>query len=319
MQKPPSIPRINENNRPLWSVMIPSFNSQDFIEEALSGVLAQDIGSEKMQIEVIDDSSSDNTEAIVKKIAGERVRYHKHTTNIGSLKNFEFCLNNAKGHLIHLLHSDDKVLPGFYERMTSLFDKHPEIGAGFCRHRYINELGEQYFLSPLEKESDGILENWIQKLGVEQRIQTPSIAVRREVYEKLGGFYNVHYGEDWEMWLRIAAHYPFGYINEILAEYRRHESSISGKSIRSGQNMRDLQKVMDISYNYFPVQERVKIRKKSLKFYANYGVMTANYIWGKHKDKAGVSSQVAEALKMNRSPVLLLKILKLYIKILLKL
>lgn len=299
--------------------MIPTYNSQDFIEEVLSGVLVQDPGNEKMQIEVIDDCSVDSTEEIVKKIGGDRVKYHRHPKNIGSLRNFEFCLNNAKGHLIHLLHSDDKVLPGFYERMTSLFEKHSELGAAFCRHKYISESGEQYFLSPLEKDSDGILENWIQKLGVQQRIQTPSIAVRREVYERLGGFYNVHYGEDWEMWLRVAAHYPIGYVTDTLAEYRRHESSISGNFIRNGQNMRDLQKVMDLSYKYFPVEERDEIRKKALKFYAHYGIMTANYIWSTHRDKKGVSSQVAEALKMNKSPILLLKTIKLYSKMLLRL
>lgn len=319
MQKPPIIPKIHDHNRPLWSVMIPTYNSQDFIEEALRGVLVQDAGREKMQIEVIDDCSSDNTEEIVKKIGGDRVKYYRHAQNIGSLKNFEFCLNKSKGYLIHLLHSDDKVLPGFYGRMTSLFENHPEIGAGFCRHTYIDESGKPFFLSTLEKNSDGILENWIQKLGVEQRIQTPSIVVRREVYERLGAFYKVHYGEDWEMWLRIAAHYPIGYVAETLAEYRRHESSISGKAIRSGQNMRDLQKVMDISYYYFPEEERDNIRKKALKFYASYGVTTANYIWSRYKDKKGVAAQVLEALKMNKSPVLLLRILKLYTKILLKL
>jgi len=72
------------------------------------------------------------------------------------------------------------------------------------------------------------------------------MVVKREVYEKLGGFYGVEYGEDWEMWVRIAANYQIAYTPEVLAEYRMHHNSISGKAFLTGQNMKDLNQVMNL-------------------------------------------------------------------------
>jgi glycosyltransferase involved in cell wall biosynthesis len=113
---PPDIPPLfPDSSRPLWSVMIPVFNCAQFLKETLESVLSQDLGETLMQIEVVDDASTDtDVAALVNKIGKGRVRYFCQTFNAGSLRNFETCINRSKGKLVHLLHGDDRVKDGFY-------------------------------------------------------------------------------------------------------------------------------------------------------------------------------------------------------------
>src|SRR5947207_15605375 len=97
-KKPPFIaPVPEEEKRPLWSVMIPSYNCARYLRHALKSVLAQDPGPEKMQIEVVDDCSTDeDIAALVLEIGQGRVGIYRQEANIGSLRNFETCLNRSK-------------------------------------------------------------------------------------------------------------------------------------------------------------------------------------------------------------------------------
>ena len=117
-----TIPPVPESDRPLWSVMIPVYNCAAYLPETLRSVLQQAPGPDEMQIEVIDDHSTDaDVEKLVKEIGRGRIAYCRQPQNVGSVRNFETCLNRSTGHIIHLLHGDDKVRPGFYEKMFSLF------------------------------------------------------------------------------------------------------------------------------------------------------------------------------------------------------
>ena len=110
-QKPPVISVLpNHITRPLWSVMIPTYNCSHYLIDNIRSVLAQDPGAEYMQIEVVDDFSTDaDIEALVLEIGKGRVGFYRQPENVGSLRNFETCLNRATGHYIHLLHGDDQV------------------------------------------------------------------------------------------------------------------------------------------------------------------------------------------------------------------
>lgn len=271
-----------------------------------------------MQIEVCDDASTDtDVGALVKEAGAGRIAYYRQPSNVGSLRNFETCLNRSRGHLIHLLHGDDKVRDGFYTRMEALFAAHPAMGAAFCRFVTVDQFNGSALLSELEMPEAGILDNWLERLACKQRIQTPSIVVRREVYEKLGGFYGRHYGEDWEMWLRIAAHYPTGYIPEVLAEYRKHADSISGQSILTGGNIRDLKAVMDTARPYFTAEQWSRILPQVKKAYAAYAIHTARSIWGRYQHRQGTRSQIREAISLSAAPPFLFQAAKLYAKMLL--
>jgi glycosyltransferase involved in cell wall biosynthesis len=314
---PPAIaPLPPDTVRPYWSVMIPAYNCSDFLPDAIQSVLQQDPGPELMQIEVVDDCSTDaDVEALVKKIGNGRVLYYRQDKNSGSLRNFETCINRAKGHYVHLLHGDDRVKPGFYTSLKGLFEDYPEAGAAFGAYNFIDTNGK--VLGPpriIEKET-GILENALLRLAEENLLEYVTVAVKREVYEKLGGFYAVTFGEDWIMWARIARNYPLAYTPQIIAEYRQHDNSISTQSYFSGQNIRDFRKVIDLVIEQLPEEKQKKasitVRKKTA-----YKELELNHLlWSIYKNKPAIYCQVKEILKMYVDTKVALMAIKLLLKV----
>lgn len=321
LKTPPAILPVPPGvKRPKWSVMIPVYNCSQYLRTTLEGVLSQDPGESMMQVEVVDDGSTDaDVRQLVLEAGGGRIGYFRQPANVGSLRNFLTCLQRAKGDLVHLLHGDDCVRPGFYRRIGSLFSKYPSIGAAFCRYAYVDERGQLLYPQELEMQTEGILGNWLERICERQRIQYAAMVVRRGVYEKLGGFYGAEYGEDWEMWARIAAHYQVGYVPDILAEYRRHGSSISGKSFLTARNMQELAWVMDTIKEYLPREKRESVLAKSRRFYAHYALRVANALWKDRRHKQGASAQMNAAWNMQKDPLLTFKILKLFTRMTLNL
>src|SRR5215208_3279685 len=95
-------------DRPRWSVMITTYHCADYLRESLGSVLAQDPGPHLMQIEVVDDhSTNDDPEGVVREVGGGRVSFFRQPENVGHSRNFAACLERARGELVHLLHGDD--------------------------------------------------------------------------------------------------------------------------------------------------------------------------------------------------------------------
>ena len=315
---PPTIaPLPPAANRPLFSVMIPAYNCATYLVETLNSVLQQDLGGQLMQIEVVDDCSTDtDVKALVHKIGGDRVTYFRQPQNVGSIRNFETCINRSKGHLVHLLHGDDKVRPGFYKKMQGLFERFPEAGAAFCRYNFINGKGEEVLEWVKEEEKDCILPNWLLRIGEMQRIQYVSMVVKREVYERLGSFYGMSYAEDWEMWVRIARYYPVAYTPDLLAEYRVHSQSMTVADMANDHLFRFLNKAIGHIQEHLPKDDRKAILKKTHRYYARIHITHAQQTWKVTKNKKLVKKQLAESLSFSKAPTILFHVAKLYCKML---
>lgn len=314
------VPPVTESKvRPLWSVMIPTYNCAAYLRETLASVLIQDPGAEIMQIEVIDDhSTQDDLARIVEELGRGRVSFYQQPQNVGHIKNFQTCLERSRGQLVHLLHGDDCVRNGFYRTMQRGFDQHPEIGASFCRHIIMDEQGHWQYVSWLEQSEPGILDHWLERIAVEQRIQTPSIVVRRAVYEQLGGFdRRLTWTEDWEMWVRIAAQYPVWYEPQALALYRIHSNSSSGQKTRSGENMRDVRRSISIFQAYLPETNAAKLVQKARENWAIEAIYTAS-IFVNQQDFTAAMTQIREALKCRCSLVVIQKIVGMSLRLILE-
>lgn len=316
----PTILPIPESvDRPLWSVMIPVYNCAEYIPDALTSVLAQDPGPEVMQIQVVDDASTDtDVESLVLALGKGRVEYYRQPSNKGSLRNFETCINRAKGHLVHLLHGDDRVTPGFYSKMTRLLNTYPQVGAAFSHYAFIDDAGNRTHLPPPEALQEGILDNWLLRIAQYQRIQYVSIVVRREVYETVSSFYGTNYGEDWEMWVRIARYYPIAYTPEVLAEYRGRTNSISWEKARSGCMVPDLIHVMDRIQHHLPEKDKVRIAKLSRKYYAYMSIGTAYEVLKETRDWSLAQMQIRQSLDLSKHPSIYFHLLKFYVKSMIK-
>ena len=317
-----TIPTIPEDTpRPLWSVMIPTYNCAQYLRETLASVLAQAPGPDIMHIEVVDDHSThDDPAAVVEELGRGRVSFYRQPENVGHVRNFETCLKRSRGRLIHLLHGDDYVREGFYRKMERAFVEHSEIGAAFCRQIYMDEAGHWQSISRLEQPESGILNNWLERIVIHTPIQTASMVVRRDVYEQLGGFDRriVCCGEDWEMWVRIAIHYPVGYEVEPLAVYRlAHPSSLTGVSVRSGKYARDVRKASEIVSSYLPAHipqaVATSLLRQSREARAS-GIISLAEQMLKIGDIVAAIIQIREALKSTHSLRVLRQITRLILK-----
>ncbi|MCH2048239.1 MAG: methyltransferase domain-containing protein [Trichodesmium sp. ALOHA_ZT_67] len=303
----PEINRLPYNkDRPFWSVMIPTYKKVKYLEQTLKSVLQQAPPPEEMQIEVVNDCPDYKIQAeietIVRKVGGERVNCYRHfPQDIGQAPIFNICLQRAKGYWVHLLHDDDFVLPGFYEKLRRGIEKNTTLGAAFCRHYYIDENDHKKYLSVLERDTPGVIEKFIEKITVEQRIQVVGMVVKREVYEHLGGFCSqAASAADWEIWKRIAAFYPIWFEPEILACFRLHSSSETSRLMQSGGNIENARKAIEITQTYLPRNMAAELSNQAREHYGIEAMkMAASML--KIGNNNGAIAQMREGLKCSNS------------------
>lgn len=233
--KPPRIEPVGEDvPRPLWSVMIPSFNSlPSYLRQTLDSVLAQDPGPAQMQIEVVDDcSNEDDLEALVRECGNGRVSFYRKPEHEGMAAMFNSCIRRSWGQLVHILHSDDYLLPGFYPRLADVAAHHPDVALIASRSFLVDHesaiIGVTERLPALEGGAH-VVDSFFYRTP----IQTPGVVVRRAFYERHGGFTDVPCLLDCEMWTRAISLAGGVVTAEVLACYRMFEENHSAQSART--------------------------------------------------------------------------------------
>jgi hypothetical protein len=156
--------------------------------------------------------------------------------------------------------------------------------------------GNWLYILPLQQPQSGLLPDLVERLAVDQRIQTPAAVVTREVYETLGGFdRRLSWTEDLEMWARIATHYPVWYEPEPLALYRIHDTSNSSRYARTRENLRDLKRLFEIVEGYVPNGRGKRLCREGRERYARRGFDNARRLLGR-RDIAAAAGQVRASL-----------------------
>ncbi len=297
-------------SQPLWSVMIPAYNNADYLGETLRSVLGQDPGADRMQIAVVDDHSSQEApERVTRAIGGERVDFFRQPRNLGMVANFNDCIARARGEWVHILHTDDWVLPGFYRHAEAAIGMHPEIGAWTCQLVYADKDGLWVGLSDLEARGAGVLDwNFVLREFVTPRIQFVGIVVRRSVYQQLGGFRpELKFCLDWDMWKRVVCHYPVYYDPTPLACFRLHPASAYAAGVRTGASVADERKSIEMSKTYLPADWAGRIRDQAMREAALRAVRTARQQW-RSGDRRAARNLSIEALRCSLAPGVLARL-----------
>ena len=227
--------------RPGVWVGVTVYRRLDYLARALESVLNQpddDLTLCVIQDGGVDEATQAEARRLVTELGQGRVEFLASPQRWGQPVIFNACVERADREWIHLLHDDDWVEAGFYRQMRTAASA--EAGMVFCRHRYVDREGRELRLSALESEQAGTLENWLDRIGVFCRIQTPAVLVRRGAYERLGGYRpQAASAFDWDMWKRLAAEFPVCYEPRILAAFREHPASLSGEYLESGRQLAD--------------------------------------------------------------------------------
>src|SRR5690606_25009884 len=112
--------------KPLLSVLVPVYNAEKFVEEALSSILKQTYSN--LEILICDDGSTDNTSQVLEKLNSDaRIRIFQNQTNLGKNETCSFLLGKAKGEYVSVHDADDISLPIRFEKQMSFLLDHPEF------------------------------------------------------------------------------------------------------------------------------------------------------------------------------------------------
>ncbi len=260
---PPSVVGIPQGlQRPHWSVMIPTFNCANYLRQTLESVLKQDPGPEWMQIEVVDDcSTKDDPMKVVSEVGKGRVQFFRKPQNEGAIRNFNTCIERSRGELLHILHGDDWVLPGFYSRVEEAFRLNGTVAAVFARCFQVDGEGALETLSArvAHLETPGTDPG---ELTYCNKILTPGVVVLRSFYEAHGGFRpSLIHTADWEMWIRAIRRAGALFLNESLAAYREFSQNDTGRLARTAENLRDYLRAGRIFAASYPGFDETRFKK----------------------------------------------------------
>lgn len=213
--------------RPEVSVVIPTFNRAHVLKRAMDSVLNQQEAD--VELIVVDDGSTDETEKLVLSYSDERVRYLYGGQNAGPARARNLGAAKAKGDYIAFQDSDDEWLPGKLQKQLQAI-RSDETGAGMVYCSFLKKFPDKEVLyppadMPKEMKSGKVFET----LLFRPLVGTPTMLIPRKVWKEMNGFTEeLKCFEDWELTMRIALRYPVLLLEEpLVTVYSLGESLIT--------------------------------------------------------------------------------------------
>ncbi|RMH41572.1 MAG: glycosyltransferase [Gammaproteobacteria bacterium] len=216
---------------PLVSVLVITHNQEKYIREALESALEQDYPN--LEVVVADDASNDNTPAIIHELAyryPQRLKPVFNQANLGITANSNIGLRACSGEFIAFMGGDDVLLPGKITRQVSWFAQ--DDRRVLCGHdvEWINSSGEPIGIrsSDLVPLTGGLGASGLIRDG--NPFAATSVMVRRSRIPAYGFHPALPVVSDWKLWIDvIGMDGVYGYISGVYAQYRRHESNVTGR------------------------------------------------------------------------------------------
>lgn len=205
------------------SVLMPAYNSAEFIEEAIESILGQTF--QNFEFIIINDGSTDQTAKIVKRYAqlDQRIRFIDNKKNSGLISVLNQGLDLCRGEYIARMDSDDISLPQRFEKQIAFLDAHPDVGVlGTAGQNFGDDHNTHY-----NPECVDVIE-LLRGVG----FYHPSVMIRRSVLLEHHLYYNQNFNlvEDHELWTQMIKFTKLRNLQEVLLKYRVHQSSVSIKN-----------------------------------------------------------------------------------------
>jgi glycosyltransferase involved in cell wall biosynthesis len=222
--------------KPLFTVVMATYNRADLIGAALESVYAQ--SDDDFEIIVVDDASSDDTTAVVARFAARgKLRYHKNAKNAGASESRNLAIRMAAGQLITFLDSDDLLGREHFARVRAVFQGDPKLGICFCdsfvlRGNAAPESATERWVVVNSEQKRRAIDSGYRSLSDIFQFSTcfPGMTFRKAVFERIGGLkQSIFPLDDVDFTLRAAAvGFRLYYVHEPLAYYRVHDNNASG-------------------------------------------------------------------------------------------
>lgn len=203
------------------SVIVPSYNTAQFLPEAVDSILAQTYRN--LEIHVVDDGSTDNTREVMLAYANDpRVFYH-HQKNRGEAGARNTGIRAAKGELIALCDSDDLWMPRKLEVQVPCFRDRPEVGIVYTNTQQVDSNNREINTYQTARHNGRITE----KLFGENFVTGSTSMFRRECFATDMYDETLSTCADYDLSLRLSVKYEFFYLHEITYRYRTWPGQVS--------------------------------------------------------------------------------------------
>lgn len=208
-------------NQPLISVLMPVYNCENYILEAVESILQQTYSN--FELLIIDDCSTDTTVDKIKSLNDDRIQLIVKPKNTGLTNSLNYGLQIAKGKYIARMDGDDISLPTRFEKQVAFLEANEDVvlcGSAF-------EILHNNFYIAVPENNDEIKVGMLQ----ECKIGHPTVMMRASFLRENQLFYNTNMepAEDYDLWVRMIHLGKFYNLQESLLKYRVHQNQVSSQ------------------------------------------------------------------------------------------
>ena len=255
-------------NRPLVSVMMPTYNAAPFVAESIESVLAQTY--QPMELLVVDDASDDETPAIVEDYARrhpDRIRFRRGTERLGPCRRRNDALDLARGCVIAWLDHDDLWAPEKTAKQVEVLQARPDVGLVYSGYEaFDSDTGERvpWRDRDLEAEGDTLIPLFVRGCFVASltAVFRREVLVRRHMRLREREF---SFGDDYFLWLVLSLDWKVARVDEVLAYYRRHAGNESERLGETNFHLRRIALLREFLAEYPEAAPRLgKWRRRGL-------------------------------------------------------
>mgnify|MGYP001765710724 CR=1 FL=1 len=211
-------------NHPTVSVMMAIYNASAYLHEAIDSILTQTFSD--FEFIIVDDGSTDGSDGIVRSYDDPRIQLIQNEHS-GLVTSLNLAMSHARGRYVARMDGDDRAMPQRFECQVARLESDAAVDI-VCTDVFIID-GEG---KRTGQQTQPGLDNDLVRDALLHRRQAkpiihPSVMMRREVMDALGGYRRFDCAEDHDLWLRAVDRFTFARLEERLLEYRIHGGGIS--------------------------------------------------------------------------------------------
>lgn len=206
---------------PLVSVIMPVYNCEQYIGDAINSILNQTYNA--FEFLIIDDASTDNTKAIIKSFKDSRIELTEKPKNTGYTQSLNYGLAVAKGKYIARMDGDDIAFPERIDKQVSFMESHPDVVVCGTNYQILGSKVTKLLPETHEDLKIELLENTC--------FGHPTVMIRKHILDEHHLCYDItkEPAEDYALWVSLLHFGKFHNLQDILMYYRVHDHQVSQK------------------------------------------------------------------------------------------
>jgi GT2 family glycosyltransferase len=235
------------------TVALPTCNGARHLADALRGILAQR-GAE-FDLVISDDRSDDETLAVARAEAGDRVRIEVNGERLGLAGNWNRCVTLSRTPLVAIFHQDDVMRPGHLAAHRAAFAADPELGFVCGAADVIDDQGSDVPASVVGRGDLGPEDRhypaggFVAELAVGNPVRCSTVTVSAAAHAEAGGFDpGYRYAVDWDFWLRVARRRGVAWLARPTVAVRWHPASETHRFKTSTTDLDEQVRLLDDLY-----------------------------------------------------------------------